>query len=317
MTPPSLRETAPSRLVTVCPDCHGSVERVAGDGGLRCRGCGATYPRRAAVDVFLTEEEWRAWLSHRESHDPGLGKYERARRDSPLNILYNDQWVSWMFGELPDTCRGALLEMMCGGAEICRRLPARFSAALAMDVNVPSLERAARELEAAGEHRVRVVAASADRVPLAAETVDVVMIQGGLHHTRPLLGRTLREIHRVLRPGGMMVASEPANDHWLTRAIRHWQYAHSHLQGDDEGEDGFTRQEIATACASAGLRLERYRQFGFVAYPFIGNTDIIPLLSTSRWMGLGRALLALDRALERVPIVRGMAWASIWRAVKA
>ena len=89
-------ESGGPSLRTVCPVCHGPVERT-GDGRLRCTGCGAAYPRRAAVDVFLTEQEWQAWLARRNSHEPIFERYHRARRDSPLNVFYYDQWVSWMF----------------------------------------------------------------------------------------------------------------------------------------------------------------------------------------------------------------------------
>jgi hypothetical protein len=48
----------------------------------------------------------------------------------------------------------------------------------------------------------------------------------------------------------------------------------------------------------------------------MGNADLLPLLSKSRSAGLGRILLATDGALSRIPIVRRMAWASIFRAIK-
>jgi hypothetical protein len=80
-----------------------------------------------------------------------------------------------------------------------------------------------------------------------------------------------------LRPGGVFIGSEPANDHWLTRAIRHWQYRHSRFQGRDPEEDGFSRYELATAGGN-GLGWRIYQQFSFIAYP-LGNTDILPLLT--------------------------------------
>jgi hypothetical protein len=70
------------------------------------------------------------------------------------------------------------------------------------------------------------------------------------------------------------------------------------------------------ALRAAGLRLERYQRCGFVAYPLIGNTDLLPVLATSRARWLGASLLALDRVLERVPIVGRMGWISIFRARK-
>jgi SAM-dependent methyltransferase len=162
------------------------------------------------------------------------------------------------------------------------------------------VEQAARDLAAAGERRARLVCGTATRVPLPDACTSVVVVQGALHHARPVLPDILREIHRLLRPGGVLVGSEPANDHPLTHAIRDWQYRRSAHQGNDP----------------AGLRLDRYRQFGFIAYPLMGNTDLVPLLRKVRSPVLATALMRLDALLERVPGVRNMAWASVFRAFK-
>lgn len=53
------------------------------------------------------------------------------------------------------------------------------------------------------------------RLPLADASKDVVIVQGGLHHLEELpqdLERTLAEVRRVLRDGGLFVAVEP----WAT-----------------------------------------------------------------------------------------------------
>jgi ubiquinone/menaquinone biosynthesis C-methylase UbiE len=50
-------------------------------------------------------------------------------------------------------------------------------------------------------------------------THDIVVVQGGLHHLLELpvdLDQTLREIHRILRPEGILMVVEP----WLTPFLR-------------------------------------------------------------------------------------------------
>jgi SAM-dependent methyltransferase len=301
-------------LETVCPRCHGGLVR--GRGGLSCARCPAQFPRRVPADVFLDDEEWQACLAHLRQEEAALRKYTQARRRSPLNVRYYDYWVARLLGEVPPHCLDHLVELMCGEAEVCRRLPPACRAALALDYNPEMVVSAGRDLERAGERRVRVVCGTAARLPLADGSVGAVVIQGGLHHARPLLAQVLAEIRRVLRPGGVLAASEPANDHWLTRRVRRWQYERSALQGNDPDEDGFTRAELASALAAHGLRLERYRVFGYVAYPLMGNTDLLPLLGRVRAPLVGRALLALDAALEWAPLVRRMGWASLFRATK-
>ena len=63
--------------------------------------------------------------------------------------------------------------------------------------------------------RARMHVANCTALPLADGSVDVAIVQGGLHHLENLpedLPATLAEVARVLRPGGMFVVVEP----WLT-----------------------------------------------------------------------------------------------------
>ena len=56
-------------------------------------------------------------------------------------------------------------------------------------------------------------------LPLASESRDVLIVQGGLHHLPKLpddLEKTFVEMHRVLRKGGKLVLVEP----WLTPFLR-------------------------------------------------------------------------------------------------
>jgi len=299
----------------VCPECHSPLTS-GPDGGRRCTACPATYPKRAGIDVFLSDHEWRECRAHLDEEREILREYEAVRRTVPATVAYYDWWVGELFKEIPASAQGLLVELMCGGAEISRRLPARFSEGFALDLNVDSVELASNELAKKGERRVTLVGGTAAKVPLADQCTDVVIIQGALHHARPIINSILTEVKRLLRPGGTFIGSEPANDHWLTRAIRHWQYRHSRLQGHDPDEDGFSEPELAAALSTNGLQMQEYRQFGFIAYPLLGNTDILPYLTGERSRWLWGPLMSVDRVLEQVPLIRKMAWASLFRAVK-
>ena len=298
----------------VCPGCRAALQARPGGGHL-CPACGADYPKRAGVDVFLSEEEWRECRAHLDGEREVLRKYEDARRSVPVTVAYYDWWVEELLAEAPNA-KGPLVELMCGGAEISRRLPQRFTSGFALDLNVDSVERAAAELAQRGDNRVTFACGSAAKVPLPDACTDVVIVQGALHHARPILNQILDEVNRLLRVGGVFIGTEPANDHWLTKAIRDWQYKHSSMQGHDPDEEGFSEPELAAALSASGLQLRMYRQFGFIAYPLLGNTDMVPLLTGegSRW--LWRPLMRIDQFLERLPVIKKMAWASLFRAVK-
>ena len=315
MSAPPAPSVAAPELPLVCPACRAPL-RSTEAAALRCDACGADFPRRAEVPVLLSEEEWRGCRAHLDEEVVARAAYAQARRSAPLTVRYFDRWVGRMLGEIPAALDGPFVELMCGGAEVCRRLPERFTTALALDLDVDMVEQAARDLAAAGERRVVVVCGTAARLPLPDACTSVVVVQGALHHARPVLASVLAEIHRILRPGGVLVGSEPANDHPLTHAVRNWQYRRSALQGNDPDEEGFDRAGLAALLAAAGLHLDRYQQFGFIAYPLMGNTDLVPLLRRTSSRALGSALMGLDALLERVPLVRDLAWASLFRAFK-
>lgn len=74
------------------------------------------------------------------------------------------------------------------------------------------------DLVARYEGPARVHVGDARNLPFENESRDVVAVQGGLHHLQSLadLERTLSEIHRVLKPGGRLLAVEP----WDTLFLR-------------------------------------------------------------------------------------------------
>lgn len=301
-TPP-VGESLGRAFELVCPSCHGPL----GSGPLRCEACGRAFPVHEGVPVFLDPDGWEAARSARAVPSRARDDYSRVRRACILTQMYYDAWVDRLLAEVPRD-GGALVELMCGEGELSRRLPPWVRAALAVDRDPEAAQVAARDL--AHDRRVTVAVGDATALPVATGGASAVVIIGGLHHARPELARILREVARVLRPRGVLVASEPANDHPLVRRVRRWQYSRSTSQGHDPDEDGFTRGELELAMAPHGLRLATYGVFGFVAYPLMGNTDLLPLLEGARSRLLGRALLGLDAALERVPVIRRLGWAS-------
>jgi ubiquinone/menaquinone biosynthesis C-methylase UbiE len=98
-----------------------------------------------------------------------------------------------------------ILDLFCGrggGGQALRRMG--FEQIYGVDMS----ERLLRE------HRDRGSTAVGDctRLPIASRIADVAIVQGGLHHLPRIpedLSRTLDEVCRVLRPGGLFVMVEP------------------------------------------------------------------------------------------------------------
>ncbi|MEU3048065.1 class I SAM-dependent methyltransferase [Streptomyces sp. NPDC006984] len=106
----------------------------------------------------------------------------------------------WLAAGAP--AHGRILDLACGSAPTLAFLPSA--------VQCVSLDRSAAELAAARAAGVApLVRADATALPLAADSIDTVICSMALMLFTPL-PRALAEIHRVLRPGGLLVATLPA-----------------------------------------------------------------------------------------------------------
>jgi len=148
---------------------------------------------------------------------------------------------------------GLALEIGCGrgvGAEIVLE---RFGADRvdAFDLDPDMVDRARRRLAGRGD-RVRLWTGDATHINAPGETYDAVFDFGIVHHI-PNWRAALREIRRVLRPGGRLYAEEV-----LERFIRHpvWRRVLEHPQEDRFDEGGFARGLVQAGFevrATAGL----------------------------------------------------------------
>jgi demethylmenaquinone methyltransferase / 2-methoxy-6-polyprenyl-1,4-benzoquinol methylase len=94
------------------------------------------------------------------------------------------------------------LDLACGTGDLALRLAGRGVAVVGVDLAVPMIRVARRKCEA---RRVTFVAADITRLPVADACVDLVTAGYALRNV-PDLDAALVEMHRVLRPGGRVVA---------------------------------------------------------------------------------------------------------------
>ena len=102
-----------------------------------------------------------------------------------------------------------ILELGCGSAAITRDI-----ATSGTDRRITALEvdEIAHEinLQTGGLPNVTFGLAGAEDIPLEDESVDVVFMFKSLHHVPvDLMDKAMREIRRVLKPGGLVYISEP------------------------------------------------------------------------------------------------------------
>ncbi|MHC2439343.1 class I SAM-dependent methyltransferase [Bradyrhizobium sp. USDA 4451] len=97
---------------------------------------------------------------------------------------------------------------------------------------------------------IQVVEEFSERLPFADATFDVVFARAVLHHTRDLEG-ACREMFRVLRPGGMLIA---AREHVISKEADLPQFLAQHpLHHLYGGEHAFLLDRYIGALATAGF----------------------------------------------------------------
>ena len=102
-----------------------------------------------------------------------------------------------------------ILELGCGAAVMTRDIATGGRNRTVTALEVDEIAHASN-LRIDDLPNVTFILAGAEDIPLDAASVDVVMMFKSLHHVPvDAMDQALREIHRVLKPGGMAYISEP------------------------------------------------------------------------------------------------------------
>jgi ubiquinone/menaquinone biosynthesis C-methylase UbiE len=113
---------------------------------------------------------------------------------------------------------------------------------------------AIRALAAENNLEISVVESWGEQLPFDDESFDLVYARQALHHARDLKA-LCREICRVLKPGGMLLATR---EHVISRPEDLDPFLAGHpLHGLYGGEHAYLRTEYQTAITASGLRLLR------------------------------------------------------------
>jgi len=192
----------------VCPRCHAPLARDAQ--GTRCAaaGCDGGQPRRFAevggqlvlvdfadsiLDPAQLASRGAASLVERRSQQGGLGHWVRAHTSA---------------NPVAARAAGDLVRRLGAGGNVVRVLVVGGGTiGIGSDrlYDDPAVELVAFDIYAAGTtHAV----ADAHRMPLPDASVDAVWIQAVLEHVLDP-ARVVAEIHRVLRPGGLVYSEIP------------------------------------------------------------------------------------------------------------
>jgi len=169
-------------------------------------------------------------------------------------LVVNSPFRDWFmrgemaaFRRLADLPAGAaVLDVGCGRGTSVRLIRKTFQPAhlVAFDIDATVIEQARRRLAPLLGDAVELRVADATRLPFADEEFDAAFELGILHHISDWRA-ALREIARVLRPGGVFYFAEPSHGR-----IHRGMYR---LLGHPK-DAGFTADEMRQTLTEAGLQ---------------------------------------------------------------
>lgn len=114
-----------------------------------------------------------------------------------------------LVAELVDIRAARVLELGCGAAWTTRGLVERLGAAEVVAAEVDRIQHA-KNLAIDDLPQVRFVLGGAEAIAAPDASFDAVFMFKSLHHVpEPMMDQALAEIHRVLKPGGRALFSEP------------------------------------------------------------------------------------------------------------
>jgi SAM-dependent methyltransferase len=176
--------------------------------------------------------------SERDFHDAqaaGRAKHFHVHRAElrfdDADYLDHETWVRPAFAILGDIRGKTVLDFGCGhgmAAVVLARVGAIVSA---FDLS-PGYVNEARERAAANGVRIKFTVADGEQLPYADESFDAVWGSAILHHLH--LPTAVRELSRVLKPGGVAVFCEPwGGNPFLSFSRRFLPYPGKHRTPDE------------------------------------------------------------------------------------
>ena len=167
-----------------------------------------------------------------------------------VSRVFYSRFARAILKSLPSVSKAAtVVDLGCGpgllSIELCKLLPnARI---IAVDPSAEMLEVARRNAVEVGVANYDARLGAAEHMPLASNTVDLVVTQGSLHEWDSV-EEGFSEILRVLRPGGSLIVKD-FNRSWLSRWKRALVEPFHHL-----GMFRYSFDDVVAFLDSAGFR---------------------------------------------------------------
>jgi SAM-dependent methyltransferase len=232
----------------------------------------------------------RGWEEKQAEHYNRIAAQYEAHYSDTWSQRYRTRFLNEPMLSGIDLKGMQVLEAMCGSGQTTGHLLARGATVTGLDISselIASFKKSWPSCEG--------ICASIFETGLPAESYDVIVVVGGLHHLHPQVQRATDEIHRLLKPGGHFCFMEPHAGSLPDVIRRRWYKVDSMFEKNEESVDF----EALYAANRDRFDLVRTRYLGNVAYLLVLNSLIfrVPL-------GLKKLysppLMAVERVLSPI-----------------
>lgn len=229
------------------------------------------------------DSSWADYVARYHAGNPGITEaaFEHAR-DPVLGTPHD-----WLATAIRGPA-GAVLDVACGSAPMFDRL--KFDSYLGLDLSAAELDLASSR----GRGPVRL--ADARAVPLPDAGIDTVVCSMGLMLVQPMPD-AVREIARVLRPGGRLALLLPALGPVSLRDLRPVLALTAALRGPGSMPQHLGGRRTCLLLAASGLAVQSLQRHRF-AFPLRHPQDA--RLAVSALYTPGRSAAQLRRAQNRL-----------------
>jgi SAM-dependent methyltransferase len=206
---------------------------------------------------------WSASEHAQQKHyDLIAPEYEEHYSDA-ASLEYRRRFIYEPMFDGLDLSGMTVLDAMCGSGQTTDYLVSRGAQVTGLDLSYKVIEQFKSQWPTC--HAVeRSILESGFRD----NSFDCISIVGGLHHMHPHLNQAVREIHRILKPGGHFCFMEPHAGS-LPNLIRRVWYKHDRFFADNEAAIDLT-----------SMKAEFDSQFHFKCVSYRGNLAFLLVLNS-------------------------------------
>jgi len=251
---------------------------------------------------LFAEEFCSAEAAVQQEHYDQIAEAYSANLAYPHTQEYMDYLDRVLREEVGDDTLGVCGELCCGTGEAFSLFQQNIDTGIGVDVSSSMLEKAHAAFEG---DKLTFVQGDAAQLPLGDVIFDTVIMLGGIHHV-PDREALFRQVHRVLKPGGVFIFREPVSDFWLWKALRSIIYRLSPML-DHETERPLRYVETVPVLEKAGFTEATWRTCGFFGFCLFMNSDVLFVNRLFRFVpgirGITRAFARFDDWCTRTSLL--------------